>query len=217
MHRPVPSRRLLAAGLLAVTAVVAACGGSSSSPAAASSASSSAAPSSAAAASGAPSSAPASGAAASAAPGSSAGASSGTDALLDVSISSPYTLADLPAATADAIQAGIEKNLGAYGKAVHVGVRQVKNGPTTEAYLMVVAFPRGTLSDEIYGQVVNNLSMGAEQSFDNKLVKNVPVAFGGMGGGSVAVFRTGDLALITLSVKQSDLTPIVEALITANG
>ncbi len=136
--------------------------------------------------------------------------------LLDVRIAAPYTLADLPASKADALSEGIANNLGVYAKAVHVGVQQIQKGPAVAAYLMVVAFPTGTLSDSVYGQVITDLSMGAEQDFTTRPISNVPVSFGGMGGGSVAVFRAGDLVLIALSPQTTDLTPIATALVQAN-
>ena len=61
-------------------------------------------------------------------------------------------------------------NLGAFGKAVHVAMKAVQQGGTSAAYLMVVQFPTGTLSEDIYAQVINNLAMGAESSFTPKLV-----------------------------------------------
>jgi hypothetical protein len=192
MSRPSTSRRQLAASLLALAALVAACGGQTS-PTVSAAGASGDAPS-----------------------GAASGATSG-DQLLDVRIGAPYTLVDLPAAQGDAIQAGIEKNLGAYGKAVHVNVKAIQQQGASAAYLMVVAFPRGTLNDDIYSQVITDLSMGAEADFTPKLISNVPVSFGSMNGGSVAVFREGDLVLITLAVKATDLTPIATALVTANG
>lgn len=137
--------------------------------------------------------------------------------LLDVRIADPYTLSDLPASRADAISEGIAKNLGVYAKAVHIGVRQIQQGPVVAAYLMVVLFPPGTLSDSVYAQVVTDLSMGAEQDFATKPISSVPVSFGGMSGGSVALFRTGDLVLIALSPTTADLTPIATALVQANS
>jgi hypothetical protein len=195
MHRTTVSRHRLAAGLLALAAVVAACGGTSPSGSAAASAGASP-----------------SGAAASAAPsGSQAGQ------LLGISIAQPYTLADLAASKADAIEAGIEKDLGAYAKEVHVTVKTIQQGGLAAAYLMVVAFPRGTLSDEVYKQVITDLQMGSEADYPSKLVGAVPVSFGSMNGGSVAVFRQGDLVFITLAVQSTDLTPIETALVKANG
>jgi hypothetical protein len=198
MHRSPVSRARLA-GLVAVAALVAACGGNGN-PTASAAAAGSGAP----AASGAPS-----------ASGSAAGATAGQ--LLDVTIGAPYSLADLPATQADLIQAGIEKDLGAYGKTVHAAVKEIQQGGTTAAYLMVVAFPQGTLSDNIYQQVITDLSMGAESDFTTKPIGAVPVSFGTLNGGSVAVFRNGDLALITLSPTTTDLTPVVTALVKANG
>ncbi len=195
MHRPPVSRHRLAAGLLALAALVAACGGTanpSASPTAASGGASS---------------------------GSSGPAASGDAAsqLLGVSIGAPYTLADLTATQADTIQTGIEKDLGAYGKAVHVSVKAVSQNGLSPAYLMVVAFPPGTLNDTIYKQVITDLSMGAEADFPPKLIGVVPVAFGSLNGGSVAVFRRGDLVFIALSPTTTDLTPVITALVKVNG
>jgi hypothetical protein len=195
MSRPLATRRLLAAALVALAGLVAACGSTSPSSTAAPSAST----------------APDASAAASPA------ASGAVDPVLGVTIGAPYTLVDLPASKADALQAGIEKDLGAFSKAVRASVREIQQGGTVAGYLMVVAFPRGTLSDNIYSQVITDLSMGAEQPFTSKLISNVPVQFGSMGGGSVAVLREGDLALITLSPTTADLTPVVTALVKANG
>ena len=191
MHRSLVSRHRLAVGVLAIAALVAACGGTSTSSAS-----------------------PASSASASAAAGTS-GDPAGQ--LLDIKIGPPYNLTDLSASKADAIQTGIEKDLGAYGKAVHVAVKSIDQSGTVAAYLMVVAFPRGTLSDDIYKQVLTNLSMGAEADFTLKLISAVPVSFGKMSGGSVAVFRTGDLVFIALSPTTADLTPVVTSLVKVNG
>ena len=193
MNRSLMRRLRLGAGVLAVVALVAACGSTTT---------------------------PSASAAPSGAQGSSAAAGTSGDPagqLLDIKIGPPYNLADLPASKADAIQAGIEKDLGAYAKAVHVTVKTVQQGGTAAAYLMVVSFPRGTLSDEVYRQVITDLSMGSEADYPAKLVGAVPVSFGSMNGGSVAVFRKGDLAFITLAPQTTDLTPVVTALVKANG
>ncbi|HEY4751638.1 MAG TPA: hypothetical protein VIH37_00020, partial [Candidatus Limnocylindrales bacterium] len=159
-----------------------------------------------------------SGAPAASAPSSSDAAPGASAAqLLDVTIGAPYTLTDLPASKADTIQAGIEKDLGPYGKAVHASVKEIQQGGTTAGYLMVVAFPNGTLTDNVYQQVITDLSMGAESDFTTKPVGAVPVSYGTLGGGSVAVFRQGDLVMIALSPTTTDLTPVVTALVKANG
>jgi hypothetical protein len=197
MHLASCGRKPLVVGLLALAALVAACGSSNAT----------ASPAASAAASPAASSGAVSG----------PSASAGSASLEGIAIAQPYTLADLPAATGDAIQAGIEKNLGAYGKAVHVAMKAITQNALPAAYLMVVQFPPDTLSDTVYAQVINNLSMGAESSFTPKLVNGVSVYLGTMSGGSVAVFRKGDLAFITLAIKATDLTPIAAALIQVNG
>ncbi len=198
MHPASPRRTRLAVGLLTLAALVAACGSSTSPSPSASSAA----------------------AASPAAPGatSAAGAASpGTDSLAGISIAAPYTLVDLPAGTADTIQAGIDRDLGAYGKAVHASMKAVDENGTNAAYLMVVRLPAGTVSDNLYSQVITSLSMGAEADFPSKLVNGIPVSFGSMIGGSVAVYRKGDLVFITLATQAKDLTPIVSAVIKANG
>jgi hypothetical protein len=207
MHRSRVSRHCrLAGSLLALAALVAACGGTStpSEPATSS----------------VPSSVPSSVSPAGSSPAASATAGTSGDPagqLLGIKISPPYNLTDLSASKADAIQAGIEKDLGAYGQAVPVAVKSIDQGGTVAAYLMVVAFPRGTLSDDVYKQVLTDLAIGAEADFTPKLISAVPVSFGTMSGGSVAVFRTGDLVFITLSPTTADLTPVVTSLVQVNG
>jgi hypothetical protein len=195
MTRRTTSRRL--AVLLGLALAVAACGSSSSTA----SPSASGAPATAAAPSGA----------------GSGGAAASGDATLGITIGTPYTLTDVPSALSATLQAAIEKDMGGISKVVHVGVKTVQQGTKVAAYLMVVAFPPGTLTDSIYAQAITNLSMGSESSFESQVISNVRVDTGLMGGANVGVFRTGDALLITMSPTGGDVLPVVKALIAANG
>jgi hypothetical protein len=137
--------------------------------------------------------------------------------LLAITIGAPYTLVDLPSGVADTLAAAIEKDMGGIAKVVHVGVRTVTKGGTVAAYLMVVAFPPGTLNDSVYQSAIRSLATGAEAPFESSVISNVQVQSGSMGGAKVGVFRTGDSMLITLSPTGADVVPVVTALIAANG
>jgi hypothetical protein len=138
-------------------------------------------------------------------------------ATLGLAIGAPYTLTDVPSTLATTLQAAIEKDMGGISKVVHVGVKTVQQGTKAAAYLMVVAFPPGTLTDAIYSEAITNLSMGSESSFQSQVISNVRVDTGLMGGANVGVFRTGDTLLVTMSPTGGDVLPVVKALIAANG
>ncbi len=199
MHRSAMSRRHAALASLALGALVALLAACGSGPGASSP----------------PSSAGGGSPSASRSAGPSGGSSA--DPLLGIRIGPPYSLADLPAAQADKIQTQIQKDLGVYGGSVHVTMKAVNQGALNAAYLMVVAFPQGTLDEKLYEEVLHVLSTGAGSPFAPRLVVATPVSFGTLGGGSAAVFKTGDLVLITLSPAAADLTPVVTALVRANG
>ena len=178
---------------LALGLAVAACGGSTSSPSPAASTSP-------------------------AAPSAASGAALPSSAdLLTITIGAPYALVEVPSSVAEKLATAVQKDMGGISKVVHVGVRTVTKDGTVAAYLMVVAFPPGTLNDSLYASAIRSLATGAESPFETSVISNVPVQSGSMAGASVAVFRTGDTLLITLSPSGADVTPIVSALIAANG
>ena len=126
-------------------------------------------------------------------------------------------MADLPAATAEGLQSTFTKDLGAFGRAVRVGARSITRDGAGVAFLLAIAFPRGTLDDKTYADAVSVLEQGAEQSFPTQLISNVEVRTGTMGGGQVGLFRKGDTLVIVLAATGSIVVPVVTALIAANG
>jgi hypothetical protein len=202
-----------AAAMLVLVALVAACGGNSSASSSSSSSSSSPGGSGSASSSGAGGASPA---ASSAADGASGGIDA-ADPAAAIRIGIPFGVADLPAATADTLQATFAKDLGAFGKAVRVGTRSITRDGAGVAFLLAVAFPRQTLDDKTYADAVSILEQGAEQPFPQRLISNVDVRTGTMGGGQVGLFRKGDTLVIVLASSSSIVVPVVTALIAANG
>jgi len=199
-----------AAALLVLVVLVAACGGSSS-PAPSSGGSGSGS------SSGAGPSSPASSSASTGATGGPSGGDNVADPAGTIRIGIPFGVTGLPAATADSLQATFTKDLGAFGKAVRVGARSITRDGAGVAFLLAVAFPRGTLDDKTYADAVSVLEQGAEQSFPMQLISNVAVRTGTMGGGQVGLFRKGDTLVIVLAATGSIVVPVVTALIAANG
>jgi hypothetical protein len=149
------------------------------------------------------------------------GASPGTpgeaDPAASLLIASPYTLASLPAATAANLQATFTRDLGAFGKAVRVGVRAVARSGATESFVLAVAFPTQTLDLKTYGDVVATLEAGAEQQFAEQVISNVQVTVGTLSSSTVGLFRKGDTLVIVLGSSRSLVVPAITALIAANG
>jgi hypothetical protein len=203
-----------AAALFVLVVLVAACGGSSS-PAPSSGGSGSG--SSAGAGGSSPASSGASSSASTGATGGPSGGDNVADPAATIRIGTPFGVTALPAATADSLQATFTKDLGAFGKAVRVGARSITRDGAGVAFLLAVAFPRGTLDDKTYADAVSVLEQGAEQSFPMQLISNVEVRTGTMGGGQVGLFRKGDTLVIVLAATSSIVVPVVTALIAANG
>ncbi len=150
-------------------------------------------------------------------PGASPGTPGEADPAASLLIAGPYTLQALPAGTAANLQATFTKDLGAFGKAVRVGVRAVARSGANESFVLAVAFPPQTLDARTYGDVVSTLESGAEQSFADQVISNVRVTVGTLGGSTVGLFRKGDTLVIVLGSSKSLVVPAITALIAANG
>jgi hypothetical protein len=202
-----PRRRaLLAVASVAVAITLAACGSSASPSANASQSQAAAAsPSPAASPSAAPSSAPAA----------STAASKGPDAAAGLKIDAPYTFVDLPPAMQQAFEAQMSSSLGAFGGTISFGFRQVEGGTGLD-YLMVLAFPDGTVNASTFQGMVGGLSASMGATLKTTTVDGVDVASGPSSTGGVAIFHIGDHALIVISQKPADSLPIAKALISAN-
>jgi hypothetical protein len=202
-----PSRRALTAFAAVVIAVaLAGCGNSAGT-------SPSASPSQVAAAS--PSTASSPSVAASSAPSASTAASRGPDPAAGLKVDAPYTLVDLPPAMQQAFETQMATSLGAFGSNITYGFRQVDGG-TGLTYLLVLAFPTGTVNAATFQGMVGGLSGSMGATLTTTTVDGVDVASGPTSTGGVAIFHIGDHALIVITQKPADSLPIAKALISAN-
>jgi hypothetical protein len=202
-----PLRRALMAATTGAMAIALAACGSTASPAASTSPSEAAAPSPSPVTS--PSLAPSS------APSTSSAASKGPDAAAGLTIDAPYTFVDLPPAMQQAFESQMASSLGAFGSSISFGFRQVEGGSGLD-YLMVLAFPSGTVNASTFQGMVGGLSASMGATLQTTTVDGVDVASGPSSTGGVAIFHIGDHALIVISEKPADSLPIAKALISAN-
>jgi hypothetical protein len=229
MTVPPKLRRRLVAALIGIGLGVGACGGSTATAAPAASAPSLVASPSAAntptpatsppaTSSAAPGDSSASGALGSA--GASASASASASATVDpaagLAIASPYSLVELDATTATAMQTSIEQGMGAYGGLIHVGTREVDKGGTLAAYVMVLAFPTGTLADATYQAVLTGMSANATGAFTSNSVMTTTVSTGVMSTVNVGIYKAADAVMVVLALDKTQVLPIAAALISSN-
>jgi hypothetical protein len=225
-------RRRLVASLIGVGLAVGACGGSAATAApvtpvptiAAATAtsaptasptpapSSSANPTASAAASAAPVASDSPGASAA----SGASASAAVDPASNLAIASPYSIVTLDAATATAMQTSIEQGMGAYAGLIHVGTREVAKSGKLAAYVMVLAFPTGTLTDATYQAVLAGMSASATGAFTSNTVSTTTVSTGTMSTVNVGIYRAGDAVMVVLALDKTEVLPIATALISSN-
>jgi hypothetical protein len=112
-----------------------------------------------------------------------------------------------------AIQTQMGAGLGALGGSM--GFRQIQGG-TGQAFLMVIAFPTGTVSATTFQSMVAGMGAGMGATLQTTSVDGVDVASGPSTTGGVAFFLIGDHALIVISEKAADALPVSKALISAN-
>jgi hypothetical protein len=112
-----------------------------------------------------------------------------------------------------AFQAQVGSGLGALGGSM--GFRQIDGG-AGNTFLMVLAFPSGTVSASTFQTMVAGMSAGMGATLQTTNVDGVDVASGPSTTGGVAFFLVGDHALIVISEKAADALPVSKALISAN-
>jgi hypothetical protein len=201
-----PRRALMAFASVVIAVALAGCGNSAGT-------SPSASPSQVAAASA--SSAPSASVAASSAPSASTAASRGPDPAAGLKIDAPYSFVDLPPAMQQAFETQMASSLGAFGSSITYGFRQVQGG-TGLTYLLVLAFPSGTMNASTFQGMVGGLSGSMGATLTTTTVDGVDVASGPSSSGGVAIFHIGDHALIVIAEKPADSLPVAKALISAN-
>ena len=201
-----PRRALMAFASIVIAVALAGCGSSAGT-------SPSASPSQIAAASS--STAPSPSVATSSAPSASAAASRGPDPAAGLKVDAPYTFVDLPPAMQQAFETQMATSLGAFGSNITYGFRQVQGGAGL-TYLLVLAFPTGTVNASTFQGMVGGLSGSMGATLTTTTVDGVDVASGPSSTGGVAIFHIGDHALIVISEKPTDALPVAKALISAN-
>ncbi len=143
-------------------------------------------------------------------------ASAAVDPAAGLAIAAPYALVDLDPATAAAIQGSIESGLGAYSGLFHVGTREATKSGKLAAYIMVMQFPAGTLTDSTYPAVLGGIAASSKVPFKPTDVAGTSVSTGTLSTVNVGVFRSGDHIVLVLALAKDDVLPISKALITAN-
>jgi hypothetical protein len=204
-----PARTALrpwAAALLGVAMIVSACGGASATPSPTPSPTPTAAPTPT------PSPTPSP----TAAPTASPSASAAVDPAAGLAIADPYTIKELDAAAAETIQGAMEKGMGAFASVIQVGTREIQKAGTTVGYVLVIAFPAGTLTDETYKGFLAGIATTSTSTWKVVKVDNYSISTGTMSGISVGMFRAGDAVMLIMAPSAAEVVPIAKALIAAN-
>jgi len=143
-------------------------------------------------------------------------ASGPVDPAADLAIAAPYTLQELDPASASTIQAAMEKGMGAFTSVIHVGTRTVSKAGATVGYVMVIAFPPGTLTETTYKAVIAGITASSGAPLTDVKVNGFTVSTGTMSGISVGAFMANESVVLVLSPAASEVVPIATALIAAN-
>jgi hypothetical protein len=114
-----------------------------------------------------------------------------------------------------AFETQMATSMGAFGSNITFGFRQVEGG-TGQAFLMVLAFPSGTVSANTFQGMVGGLTASMGATLKTTTVDGVDVASGPSTAGGVGIFHIGDHVLIVIAEKPADSLPIATALIKAN-
>jgi hypothetical protein len=114
------------------------------------------------------------------------------------------------------MQTSIEQGMGAYAGLIHVGTREVAKSGTLAAYVMVLAFPTGTLTDATYQAVLAGMSTSATGSFTSNTVMTTNVSTGMMSTVNVGIYKAGDAVMVVLALDKAEVLPIAGALISSN-
>ena len=114
-----------------------------------------------------------------------------------------------------AFEAQMASSLGAFGNSITFGFRQVEGG-TGQAFLMVLAFPTGTVTASTFQAMVTGISGSMGATLQTTTVDGVDVASGPATSGGIGIFHIGDHILIVIAEKPADSLPISKALISAN-
>jgi len=144
-----------------------------------------------------------------------ASASAAIDPAAGLAIAAPYQLAELDSATGAALQTSIEAGLGTYATLFHIGTRQVTKAGKPAAFVMVMQFPAGTLTEATYQVVLGGIAASSKATLKVNDVAGTPVSTGTLSTVSVGIFKAGDDVILVLALAQPDVLPISKALMAA--
>ena len=139
------------------------------------------------------------------------------DPSADLTIASPYGLAELDAVTAAEVEAGLQTALGSMASAINVGVRTVTKDGAQVGLAMVIDFPGSTLLtvpgfiDSMAGGVA-----GAGGTITKATILGRPVRMITANGGSYALFLRGKSAIFAIAQTPTAAKAIVTALLKTN-
>ena len=137
------------------------------------------------------------------------------------SIAVPYTLDRFSTQTQAIFQTEWQPRLGTFGGLISVGERAVNDAGNAAGLIVVMTFPPGTPTNEIYAGALAAMGVAGAAS-EPMTVDGIPVstftmpAAGPSDTVTGAVFRHGDSVVWVLPMDNSMLIPITTALITAN-
>ena len=143
-------------------------------------------------------------------------ASAAVDPTAGLLIAPPYTLSELDPTTAATIQGALAKGMGAFASVVQVGTREIQKNGTTVAYVMVILFPAGSLTDTAYKAALGGIEASANTTFKVSKVAGYDVSTGTMSTLSAGVFHAGNAIALILAPVVTEVLPAATALITAN-
>jgi len=139
------------------------------------------------------------------------------DPAAGVVLGAPYTLGKVDASTASTIKGVLRGSMGAatYAK-VHIGLREVKRGGAAAAYLMVVRFKPGTLTDAAYLALLHQMQVNSKVTLKTSTVAGVPFTTSRILSVYLGGYHRGDDAIMVIAPIASKVIPLGEALIAAN-
>jgi hypothetical protein len=143
------------------------------------------------------------------------------DPASDYFIAAPYTLDRFSPQTQAMFQTEWQPRLGTFGGLISVGERAVSDAGNAVGLVVVITFPPGTPSNEMYAGALAAMGVAGGAS-EPVTVDGIPVstfttpAAGPSDTLTGAVFRHGDSVVWVLPMDNSMLIPITTALITAN-
>jgi len=143
------------------------------------------------------------------------------DPASDYFIAAPYTLDRFSSQTQAMFQTEWQPGLGTFGGLISVGERSVSDVGNAAGLIVVMTFPPGTTTNEMYAGALAAIGVAGGAS-EPVTVDGIPVstfttpAAGPSDTLTGAVFRHGDSVVWILPMDNSMLIPITTALISAN-